>query len=66
MKGNWQGYLFCKVALIKIPVKALEAVEVRGKSLFFKYLTIIVCMAKHIFVKDSSNTAIYLLHLIGF
>ena len=51
--------------LINILVKPLEAVEVGGKLPFFKLLSIIVFLATHNFLKDSSKTTLYLLDLIG-
>ena len=55
MKENKQGPL-----LIKILVKALEAVKVRGKLPFFKIPVIYLSfLAKHILLKDSSNTSLY-------
>ena len=47
MKDNGQGCLFEKESLlVKVLVKALEAFEVRGKSLVFKYLSIIFFFGK--------------------
>ena len=47
MKDNGQGYLFCKTIFIDLNfVKAVEAVEDRQKSPFFKYLSIIFFFVK--------------------
>ena len=47
MEDNEQGYLFVKVSwLIKVLVKALDAVEVGGKLPFLKYLSIIFFFGK--------------------
>ena len=50
--------------LIKVLVKDLEALEVGGKSPFFKYLSIIFFLAKLNFLKDYCNTTLYLLDFI--
>ena len=52
--------------LVKVLVKALEAVEVMGKSPFSNTCQIFSFLAKHIFLKDYFNTMLYLLDLIGF
>ena len=39
----------------------LEVIEVGRKSLFFKYLSMTVFLAKNNFMKDSSNTTIFML-----
>ena len=49
--------------MIKILVKALEAVEVLGKLPFFKYLSIIFFLEKPNLLKDYCNTTLYLLDL---
>ena len=47
MKDNGQGYIFVNGSLlIKVLVKALEAVEAGQKSPFFKYLSIIFFFVK--------------------
>ena len=58
-----KAIFFVKGSLL---VKALEAIKVRGKLPFFEYLSIIFFLAKHNFLKDSCNTTLYLLDLIGF
>ena len=64
MKDNGQGYVFVKGSLlVEVLVKALEAVEVRGKSPFFNYF---LFWQNITFLKDSFNTTLYLLDLIGF
>ena len=66
MKDNGQSYCFLKGCMLFIVlVKALEALEDGGKSLFLKYLS------KHFLAKlkkfkDSFNTTLYLLDFIGF
>ena len=50
--------------MIKLIFKALEAVEVGGKSLFLKYLFFF--LAKLNSFEDYFNTTLYLLDLIGF
>ena len=43
-------------SLIQIIVKALEAIQVRGKSPFFKYLSMIVLFCKAFFLYSSNKT----------
>ena len=64
-----QGYFFLQKGslLIKVLVKALEAVEAGGKSPFFKYMSTIFFFGKtNFFLKDSFTTTLYLLDFIGF
>ena len=56
-------FFFKGPLLIEILVKALETVG--GPSPFSKYLSLIFIFLDN-FLKDSSNTTLYLLDLIGF
>ena len=62
MKDSGQGYIKKGQLLITVLVKALLSVEVRGKSPFFS--SIFVFFGNTEFLKDSSNTRLYLLDLI--
>ena len=62
-----KAILFVKGSLlIKVLVKALEAVEVGGEIAVFQIpVKYFLFLAKHNFLKDSCNAILYLWDLIG-
>ena len=68
MKDNGQGYLFCKkFLLIKVHVKAVEAVEAGQKNRrFSNTFELFSFLAKLNFLKDFFTKTLHLLDLIGF
>ena len=58
-----KAIFFVKGSLL---VKALEAIKVRGKLPFLNTCKLFSFLEKHNFLKDSCNTTLYLLDLIGF
>ena len=52
--------------LVEVLVKAPEAVKVEENRRFSNTCKLFSFLAKHNFLKDSCNTTLYLLDLIGF